>query len=589
MYHVSEAYRRQMEKQTRNPAHVRIVFGLTEPDAPAASTLTDNGALPYSQVNQVDDGERLPKTYETFELNRWVLDKKDPVCPDSEPAYQGYAGDEISDAGGMWSEPPTIIVTFSDYFQLAGLTFSFDESKNEYPTQLEVLAYSGDVEVFRSLEEPGGPYYKMEKRIPSMDRIELRFLKSCRPFLRARLTMLTYGIIENLTAENIVSCKQKIEVDPLSSKLPVQDFEFTRFDTDRIYDPENPSGVWQYLESRQPVEYQFGYELDDGSVEWVPCGKTLSTGDVSIGRTGVVTEITIKTTALPGHLTMTYDQGAYAETGRSLYDLALDVMEFAGYPDSIVLDESLKGVVTTVPLPKKAVNECLQLIANAGRCMMRTRRDGKIEMIRHGADASEFTMNFSKMLSDGPKTEKYPILRKFTTEYQNVSVEPSTVNAVQNAVVEDADSTEIEFTHSLLTDHAAVVSEGLTLHGSRFYAAKSVLTLTGSGTVTITGKSVKSTAVKHVKVCNSVGDDVEMVNELLSTQADAEAYAAWVTGELGRRNQYTADNRGYPELDAGDDILFQTNYENEVAVTIMKHNIAFDGAISGSGEYLIGG
>lgn len=128
MYPVTAKWKEETEQTLRNPSYVRIVFGVTDPDAPRLSRPTDNGHLPYSDIDSVDVGTTAPSTYQTMERNRFVLDGKNPLPREVNPIYQGFVGTEISDDTGVYAIQPFVKVAFDDYVQFPGLTFQFDES-----------------------------------------------------------------------------------------------------------------------------------------------------------------------------------------------------------------------------------------------------------------------------------------------------------------------------------------------------------------------------------------------------------------------------------------------------------------------------
>ena len=376
----------------------------------------------------------------------------------------------------------------------------------------------------------------------------------------------------------------------LSSKIPKQEFEFTLIDTQRRYDPENPSGLWEYLESRQPVNYQYGYELSDGSIEWIPWGLSYSTGDFDVSKSGIVAEVSIKCVGLADHLTMTYDEGVYSAAGRSLFDLATDVMRFAGFENTIQLDNALKDIYTHNPLPSSKVNECLQLIANAGRCIMNHSRGGYIQILRENDSATGFDINFDKM-TDTPTTTKIPPLRNLSVEYNSIKVNSEVTAAVNAAEVSSDAAHEYTFTHSAYTNQQIVLSSGLTMVGTaKFYAYKTVVTLKGTGTVTINGNSLTENKIEYRMKYSDVGEDLSGVsNALIDNQTDAIAYANWVAAVTLRRNTYSAPDRGYPELDVGDSVNFTSNFANETPVTMVQQKLTYNGAIKGECQYIIGG
>ena len=590
MYPVTAKWKEETEQTLRNPSYVRIVFGVTDPDAPGLSTQTDNGHLPYSDVDSVDVGTTAPSTYQTLERNRFILDGKNPLPPESNPIYQGYAGLTISGDAGTYTTKPLVKISFGDYVQFPGLTFQFDDSMGDYPNSFRILAKKDSVSVFDKTYSPDTTYWEMADQIPLCNELSFYWLNSNIPHRRARLLSLVYGLVSRLGSDDIASCSSTKEIDLLSSKIPKQEFEFTLIDTQRRYDPENPSGLWEYLESRQPVNYQYGYELSDGSIEWIPWGLSYSTGDFDVSKSGIVAEVSVKCAGLADHLTMTYDEGVYSAAGRSLFDLATDVMKFAGFENTIELDNALKTIYTHNPLPSSKVNECLQLIANAGRCIMNHSRGGYIQILRENDSATGFDINFDKM-TDTPTTTKIPPLRNLSVEYNSIKVNSEVTAAVNAVEISAPDAHEYTFTHQAYTNQKVEVSGGLSIVGTpKFYAYKTVVTLKGTGTVTINGNSLTENTIEYRKKYSDVGEDLSGVsNALIDNQTDAVAYANWVAAVTLRRNTYSAPDRGYPELDVGDSVNFTSNFANETPVTMVQQKLTYNGAIKGECQYIIGG
>lgn len=590
MYPVTEQWKRETELPLRNYSYIKITFGVTDPDAPGLSTLVDNGHLPYSDVDSIDLGTTAPSTYQTLERNRFILDGKNSLPIEVNPLYQGYAGWEISDDSGGFAVQPHIHITFDDYVQFPGLTFEFDTSMGDYPNILRVVARKDSVDVMDTFYYPDTTTFEILDHIPICNELSLYWVNSNLPHRRARLLSLTYGLISRLESKDIVSCSSTKEIDLLSSKIPKQEFEFTIIDTQRKYDPENPKGVWEYLESRQPVNYQYGYRLSDGSIEWIPWGLSYSTGDFEVTKQGKVSEVSIKCAGLADHLSMKYDEGKYSPEGRSLFDLAMDVMRFAGFENTINLDNELKNIYTHTPMPNKKISECLQLIANAGRCIMKHSRGGYIEILRENDISVGFDMNFKKM-TDTPTTTKVPPLRYLTVEYNSPKIEDNVSAAISNAEVEATSATEYTFTHTAFVNQSIVLSSGLTMVGTaQFYAYKTVVTLQGTGTITINGNRLKDNKIEYRKKYSDVGEDMDnLSNALLDNRTDVLSYADWVATCTLRRNTYAVPDRGYPEYDLGDNIHITTNFSNRIPATLVYQKLEYGGAIKGDCKYIIGG
>lgn len=592
MYPVTELWKTEVEAPVREYSWVRIVFGMTNPDIPFLSAPTDNGHLPYSQTGSVDLGANAPATYQTLERNRFVLDGKNPLPSDRNLVYQGYCGSEISTEDGTWQTQPEINIVFSSPVEFPALTFIFDESRAEYPERFQLIASLNGAEVLNTELTITNAIYEYGEPVASCDSLTLRWLKSKTPRRRARLTSLIYGKLSEVTVDNLKECTCTKEISLDSTKLPKQDFKFTFIDVERLYDPENPQGAWKYLDSRQPVLYYYGYSLSDGTIEWIPWGLSFSTGESDISKQSIVSNVTIPCTGLINHLNMSYDEGEYYPSGISLYDLAEKVMAFAGFPKTIALDESLKSVITHNPLPVLPVNQCLQLIANAGRCILSHSRGGYITISREDDNLTGFHLDFNKITNSTPETSKIPQLKTLTTEYEVMKPENAVSNAVEDFTVTGAEEQEFSFSYSTpYTNLTLTVSGGLTLVGEpRYYAYKTVAVLSGTGTVNISGKKLVSNKVKYEKQYSDVGENLAPAsNVLIDNRTSLKVYSDWLAAATLRRNRYSVTDRGYPELDIGDYINFTSNFYNDIPVSVVKQEITFNGAVRGSTNMIIGG
>ena len=589
MYPVTDVWKESVEKSLRNYSYVRIVFGITDPDAPGLSDLKDNGHLPYSTVENIDLGQSVPATYQTLERNRFILDGKNPLPLDVNPNYQGYAGGEISDDEGVWLLNPTIEITMGDYIQSAGLTFQFDESLGEYPAEMQIQAFYDGEKVFDEIINPDKAYFEYPEQIPLFNKMNLIWLKSKTPHRRARLTQLIYGLMNELLQTDITECTATKEISLDSTKLPKNDFKFTIVDKYKRYDPENPSGVWEYLESRQPVTYYYGYETSEGNIEWIPWGMAYSTGKVSVTQQSVASNVTVECAGLVSHLNMEYDEGLYYSSGISLYDLTEKVMTFAGFPDTTEIDDSLKNIYTHNPLPVESVDKCLQLIANAGRCILSHSRGGYVTIKRENKEDTGFDLNFNK-IKETPKTSKIAPLKNLTTVYTTMKPESSNTTAA-SVDVSNASNQEFTFSHAAYTGQTLTASSGLSIVGTvKYYAYKTVATLNGSGTVTISGKKLVQNEAEYTKVYNVVGEDLKMnPNVLVDNYTDLMEYTDWIADVTLRRSTYEVSDRGYPELDVGDYVDFTSNFSNNVSTTIVKQTTKYNGAISGNTKLVIAG
>ena len=112
--------------------------------------------------------------------------------------------------------------------------------------------------------------------------------------------------------------------------------------------------------------------------EWLPA-------QIAHLKTWSATDTDVKFTAVDKFdylLNSNYIKGQIYTYGITLYNLALAVLNDAGITDEseYFIDEYLKKIVVYNPLPIAKYSECLQIIANAGRCCLYIDREDRIHI-----------------------------------------------------------------------------------------------------------------------------------------------------------------------------------------------------------------
>lgn len=595
MQSVSTEYREQFDRALRNPSQMRINFTIYDPDTEGNFSINADEVY-YSDTSQLNDAvlAEIPYIYSTLERNHFLLNGNARILPElgNPTIYQGYVSDEVSNESNIFDNPPSMIIDFTGYFQFAGLTFSFDNVRFDYPTEVQIQAFEDGIEVYNDIFNPNDWEYVYEEQIPLCNQLKLTFLKTSKPERRVRMTYILLGLEKTLRTRNLESTKYKKVVDPLSTKLPLQNFDFTFYDLTGTYNPDNTTGLYRYLEEQQPVKFEYGYELDDGSIEWVLGGRNYSSGEVKVESQGKIPKVTFKTISTLGYLTEKYTEGTYSATGKTLLELANEVMTFAGLPqhpdggDMFIFDSALSSYSTHMPLPEIPIRECLQLIANAGMCVLDVDRDGRITIKPLSDTIQPFTLDLSKS-NDIPQVDKYPVLQNVETSFYDIGLETSSELLSQNVSV--VDPTLFRFEYQASTNQSLTVGTGLTLHDTpKYYAYGCEATISGTGVVTINGqKLIINESNINVNFSNS-GENCPIYNELISSRDYAIDYANWIGNIVALSNEYSVANRGYPELDVTDRVYLQTLYSEQLPVLILENTLNYDGTLKGVSKFLIG-
>lgn len=379
MKSVSNAYKASMKAMLRNRSYVRITFGNVDTTAATDGEWESNGAASISEFETVDYAYQYGDTYAALELNRWALDGKTLIVPTGEDVQDGFISSLMSDGAGNFSTPPVITREFSLKHIFPGLTLTFDTRQQEWPLEVTADFYLNGEVVDTQTVSITSVQTTISTTATEIDKVTITFDR-CLPYRRPRLENVLYGLNVQFVNKDIVSTQQKHDVDPLSRRLPTKTMQFTILDYEHKYDPDNPAGIYAYVDKNSPIEIQFGYELPDGSVEWLKPDNYVLNAKPSAQNN----QATFNGTGLIGSLTGTFYKSKLGS--KSLYDMAQEVLLDAGLTlteqgeNPWEIDNALKNMFTTAALPIDTHMNCLQLIAHAACCRLYTDDDNIIHI-----------------------------------------------------------------------------------------------------------------------------------------------------------------------------------------------------------------
>lgn len=200
---------------------------------------------------------------------------------------------------------------------------------------------------------------------------------------------IQFGLGLEYDNEWILNASNKTTISSINDDLPESEFSVTLHNDNQIFNVDNPASEINFLESGQRLNVTIGYQLDNGSIEW------LQMGSLYVYEWSASDEkATIRAVDVLKFIDDDYYKGQYYENGITLYDLAVLVLTDAGVGnDDYYLDTYLKKVIIHNPLPKVKHKEALQIIANAGRCVLDYDRYGRIRIHSLFQPSMETTSN----------------------------------------------------------------------------------------------------------------------------------------------------------------------------------------------------
>lgn len=375
MISVSSAYKKAMSEKLRKRAYISVGIGIINQNAQESGKL--NADLAYWSKGNAFDTNGTNIEYATLEENYFKADGTMYFVPENENLAQflpnGIVTNELL-------QP--IRIDFPQIYAIKGLTLDFGSA---YPDNFKIetadktLEYTNDRSKFETKDVLGDTDYIVITPI-SMVGGQQRF----------RLQSILMGVglaysnkeTKNLTLEEYVSS--------ISSELPSEDLNFTFYDENNNFNVDDDNSFVGFLETMQRITVSFGITLEDDTVEWHQISTTFlkdwksQKGIVSFRSTDRLEQMEDEYT-LANRI---YDRTAYEEAESIFADAGLE-------QDEYFIDPYLKDVALHNPMPNGMHKECLQLLANACRCIIRQDENGRIMVLPNFAnvlDQSDFTV-----------------------------------------------------------------------------------------------------------------------------------------------------------------------------------------------------
>ena len=361
MYVGSEAYKKEMRKlPLRDHSYIRVTIGVINQEAQADAAFYGKYAY-FSNLKKPLDNYAVETLYATCEQNYTSVDETMYFLPREKM-------DAVLNQGAISEKLlGEVEIRFPIPHNLRGLTIEFGKA---FPVDFKIVSDQREL----SVEGNATGHFVTEEIFQSVTFLRFVPEKMINGAARLRIHQITMGVGIYFNERDVLSCTKKEYVSPIAEELPSIDFTLTIDNKKRAYDIENEKSTVNFLELGQNVEVIYGQELEDGKTEWLP-GTTVALKEWSADDEVMSFTATDRFDNMSG----TYYGGTYSAEGTSLYELAKNVLADAGAdPRSYWIDEYLKTVKIHNPVPAVPHKEALQLIANAGRCVLMQGRDGKI-------------------------------------------------------------------------------------------------------------------------------------------------------------------------------------------------------------------
>lgn len=412
MQNVSRAYKESMRGHIRNRGYIRATIGIFNQEAQKALVVNDaeSPLLYLSNKETAFAGVAPERIYATAEQDFSKLDGTRYFAPKEDSGYDIYNNGLISeDILG------DIYIDFgSESFDIKGLTIDFGEF---YPTEFVIETNAAT----RMYSEVDRGLWTTEDAWNNVSFFRIIPLSMVNGQGRLRIYRFSCGLTNTFYNDKVQNFSSKEYVSTISETVPSHDTTLTVFNYDMYYSPDNPESALAYMELGQEVRVSFGYDVNNqGKIEWLPEKKSYLKTWKANESTATFTSVDIFD--MIGNDAY-YVKGRYNPDGTSLYDIAVDVLEDLGVIDYFV-DTSLKNIPIVNPMPVVKHSAALQIIANAGRCVLKEGRSGQIQIV-----ASYIPDMWSSANNEASWSHAENVLKNDVKDgYANASMDFSTVD-----------------------------------------------------------------------------------------------------------------------------------------------------------------
>lgn len=590
---VSTKWKEAIQAQFRYPAYIKLQLSVQPPGLrEGVQTSTDATESITSVYTMIDGKQNYAEPVATFEQDRWLGDGS-MYLPSTTPAKNKPME--------WWSNTcdfssVSLTFTFDKAYSIPGLFVAWDTETNSWPTNLTVDGYKSDGTkigsyTITSINSVEGYF---DSAFDDCRKVVLTIHKWSMLNWRVRINEIVFGLHMRFSNDDIPSATLNASSKLLSSELPKLGVNLSINNYDKTFDPMLEEGYAKYLTERQLASLSWGFDVDGKNVEWMePWPLYLSAWKIPADSPTV--ELT--TVSRLSFLTDDYTKGVYTGSTRTFKAMALTVLQNSGIIKNSdnetpwMLDDILSTLYTRAPEPEEATNSVLQLIANATGCILDNDPETNYVRFRSACVDGGYTIDKLQQMGDPAYT--------IADRLKSVSVGLRTFS--QRSASEKVYSFEghiagsrvlnVKFDSNAIVMNPVATVSGATITSEVYYARRAVITIVAAASgadvvLTINGNIVdESTTFIQTYDNPDIGSGVIVkVDNPLITEMDTLTRVAEITKNYYlRRKSIKVDYTGYPELETGDTLGFNTNYgafDADVEGLTLEFNGGFNGTLS---------
>lgn len=566
MKNTSQYYKDEISQIFRQPTKLMVRLHLNDDiDRSDVTTLYTNAEYFNSQMQETDREEQVG--YATLEKDWFKVDGSRYILPDTDAYVYGHFVSKLTSSGSIQFD-------FNTPVNISGLVFYF---VNSYPNELQMtFQYSND-NTATSMILPDTLTYVWGVQEENVIRITIETIVDDSN-KRVRINYIDFGLLATFDETNIISSRQDISCDPISSELYQNELTLTVWDINDKFNPEIADSNYSLLSERQSAyiyyginDYFFRRDILYLQKNYVYENHRLSLTfrDATFYQTAIV------------------DNGFFpSEPIRidRLLDLLVSYMNISmGFYEIVSSGYVLYN--TNNPLPKLSVKEALQLIANA-MCAVLYESDNSIVFdmsVFWKTPVSNITKKDELQL---PLCDIKDKLRNVIVKtYNYVSGDTEMLLFEKTEHFTENHSETYTINHEMMKDVRVdiIVTSGTmveqTLDARAFKTECVIESSLGSDetidyTIKIYGTPPVEIIEEVVLPVNEDGEDCIIENPLVSDKDNAQSIAEWIAGYYSNQKVYEFQMVQDYSLETNDSINFvtATNENAQGKITKLQFN-----------------
>ena len=429
MITVSDAWKDIQQRFLLPETYIEIDCGVTDDEAQSVATATGTNEAIFSNASGIVDGLTDVAKYATLEHNLWALDGTHTILPASSPPLNvGYVSN-IESTGSVTIAFPTVRTN-----AISGITITWSEKYAEYAKTFTVIGKNGtstigEVTVTNNKSRVSIVYLPLE----NYNSITVQVHEWNLPNRRVRIENIVIGHVLKFGKGDLIAYTHEMDGDLLSGKIPKYSIEFTLDNSDGRWDPNNPTGMAQYLSERQRITVKYGLDVN-GVIEWIKAG-TFYLSEWYAPPNGVEARFVARDVL---EFLLNDSETKTSSTSSSIYDNLAGIIGWATrgkLPDgaSVVVDATLNATAGRMPNLEGTYAEIVQKCANAGLSVLRYDRDGVLYVEPMNKTLKDYRIPLSLSYSY-PEISLSKPLKSVAIDYGGT--EPYTLNVSSNGEIQ---------------------------------------------------------------------------------------------------------------------------------------------------------